>query len=332
LYQVKAFGPQDLRVVEVSEPIPGEGEVLIDVRACGICGSDKWFWHVSEPNDYVAGHEAAGIVVAVGANVDTLRAGDRVTVNNVRGCGVCDACRQGAFVRCPNGVTHMGFGFSEKIIAPVRNCLVLEDGISYEAGSLIFDNWGTPYSALRRTNMKPGDKVVVFGCGPIGLAAVTLARIRGASVIAVDPVESRLDAAARQGATLTISPDERTVQAILEEAGAEGVDYVLECSGKAASYETAFAVLRIGGTLVSIGEGAIYEINSSRLIHKHLTMFGSLYSTMQDGREVQELMVRGEIDPLAFVTDRFSLFELPEKFGRVITGGEGLLKSIVVTE
>ncbi|GIQ67772.1 zinc-dependent alcohol dehydrogenase [Xylanibacillus composti] len=199
MQQVRAFGPQDLRVVDVPDPVPGEDEVVVAVKACGICGSDKWFWHVEEPRDYVAGHEAAGEVVAVGSRVRHLQAGDRVAINNVKGCGTCEACREGAYVRCPNGVEHMGFGFSEKVAVPERNCLVLHDSVSYEAGSLIFDNWGTPYSSIKQTSMKQGDVVVVFGCGPIGLAAIGLAKQRGAAVIAVDPVPSRLEAAVRTG-------------------------------------------------------------------------------------------------------------------------------------
>ncbi|RUT29062.1 hypothetical protein EJP77_15155 [Paenibacillus zeisoli] len=327
--QVKAFGPQDLRVVDAEQPLAGTGEVVVEVKACGICGSDKWFWHVQEPSDYVAGHEAAGIVVSIGEGVQHLRPGDRVAVNNVRGCGECPACRQGQFVRCAHGITHMGFGFSEMIAVPERNCLVLDDAISYEAGSLIFDNWGTPYSALQRTGMGEGDCVVVTGCGPIGLAAITLAKLRGTRVAAVDPVQTRLDAAIRQGADLALLP-EGAPNSLLEWIGPEGADYVLECSGKPSSYELAFSVLGMAGTLVVIGEGAQVEISSSELIHKHLTLSASLYSTMQDGADVQNLMLQGSIDPMAFVTHTFQLKELPSTFGQVIECSDGLLKAVVV--
>lgn len=329
--QVRAFGPQDLRMVETEDPVPGEGEVVVDVKACGICGSDKWFWFVEGPHPRVAGHEAAGVVSAVGPGVTTLRVGDRVAVNNVKGCGECAACREEAYVRCTGELSHMGFGFSEKIAVPERNCLKLHDSLSFEQGALIFDNWGTPYSALSRTNMKAGDTVLVTGCGPIGLAAVGLSRQRGARVAAVDVLPERLEAAERQGAEWTGPPDEGLIDKLREFAGREGFDYIVECSGHSSSYDLAFEVVGMGGTIVVVGEKAEIRTTSSQIIHKHLTIVGSLYSTMPAGREVHDLMVRGEIDPMAFVTHTFKLEELPEKFGDVIEAKDGLIKAIVVT-
>jgi threonine dehydrogenase-like Zn-dependent dehydrogenase len=328
--QVKAFGPGDLRMVEAELPKVEEGEVLIAVHACGICGSDKWFWHVDSPNDYVAGHEVAGEVVEVGPGVSNLVVGDRVSVNNVKGCGQCEACQAGKFVRCSSPLTHMGFGFSEIVAVPEVNCLKLKAEISYVAGSLIFDNWGTPYSAIKRTTMKQGDIVVVSGCGPIGLAAVALSINRGARVIAVDPLKERLDAAARMGSDLTTVPAEDTTKIIHEFTDGQAVDIFLECSGKPSSYELALKVIRVAGTIVSIGEGAQFPFSSSDIIHKHLTIIGSLYSTMVDGAEIQEMMVKGEIDPTAFVTNTFRLDDIPTNFEKIITCSEGLLKSVVV--
>ncbi|WEK54800.1 MAG: alcohol dehydrogenase catalytic domain-containing protein [Candidatus Cohnella colombiensis] len=328
--QVKAFGPQDLRFVEASVPVLATDEVLIDMKACGICGSDKWFWYVKEPTDYVAGHEVAGEVVAVGSDVSSLQVGDRVAVNNVKGCGTCEACLGGQFVRCPNGITHMGFGFSEQLAVPERNCLKLDNSVSDEVGALIFDNWGTPYSAIDRTMMKSGDYVLVIGCGPIGLAAIRLATVRGAIVIAVDPIAARLEMAKKQGAVVALSPDEANDEVLNDFTNNQGMTIVLECSGKPASYKLAYRALSIGGTLVSIGEGAKFEFHSSDWIHKHLTLIGSLYSTMEAGAQVQQLIVSGEIAPLAIVTHRFKLEEVPAQFGKVIEYSEGLLKSIVV--
>ncbi|MCD8501656.1 MAG: alcohol dehydrogenase catalytic domain-containing protein [Bacillaceae bacterium] len=327
--QVKAFGPKDLRVVNAELPPLNKGEVVIDVYACGICGSDKWFWDVDSPSDYVAGHEVAGKVLKVGPEVQRLNVGDRVTVNNVKGCGTCNSCHKGEFVRCSNSVSHMGFGFSEAVIAPEVNCLVLDKRIGYEVGSLIFDNWGTPYSAIKRTSMKEGDIVVVAGCGPIGLAAIALAKQRKATIIAIDPIPNRLNAAKKLGASFALMPSE-DISKVVEHYSESGVDIFIDCSGKAASYELAFSVLRIGGILLSIGEGAEFLLNSSELIHKHLTIIGSLYSTMQDGHEIQQLILDGEIDPLAFVTHSISLDHLPSFFGKVMTAEDGLLKAIVV--
>ncbi|CAI6025922.1 zinc-dependent alcohol dehydrogenase [Cohnella sp. JJ-181] len=330
---VKAFGPQDLRVVESDAPEPGPGEVLVETRACGICGSDKWFWHVESPSDYVAGHEAAGVVVRTGPGVTDFKPGDRVAVNNVKGCGECDECRAGRFVRCGAApLVHMGFGFAERMAVPARNCLPLDPALSYEQGALLFDNWGTPYAALKRARIGPGDRVLVTGCGPIGLAAVALCKAKGAVVAAVDPIAARRAAALRLGAATAVPPGEAAAVQLGEFAGASGFGYGIDCSGKAASYELIFELIAIGGTIVSIGEGAKFALDSSSLIHKHLTLIGSLYSSMEDGAELQRMAVAGELDLLAFVTHRFRLEDLPSSFGQVMGADASLLKAVVVNE
>ncbi|MFD2333160.1 zinc-binding dehydrogenase [Cohnella sp. GCM10020058] len=330
---VKAFGPQDLRVVDGVEPEPGPGEVLVETRACGICGSDKWFWHVEAPSDYVAGHEAAGVIVKAGAGVTDLKPGDRVAVNNVKGCGECEECRAGRFVRCGGApLVHMGFGFAERMAVPARNCLPLDPAISFEQGALLFDNWGTPYAALKRTRLGAGDSVLVTGCGPIGLAAVALCKAKGAAVAAVDPIATRREAALRLGASIAVSPDEAAAWRLRAFSGESGFGYGVDCSGKTASYELIFELIAIGGTVVTIGEGAKFALDSSRLIHKHLTLLGSLYSSMEDGAELQRMAVAGELDPLAFVTHRFRLADLPSEFGKVMGGDGALLKAVVLND
>ncbi|MEK0313325.1 zinc-dependent alcohol dehydrogenase [Cohnella sp. 56] len=330
---IKAFGPRDLRVIEAEAPEPGPGELLVDIKACGICGSDKWFWNVTSPSDYVAGHEAAGVIVKTGAGVTGLRSGDRVAINNVKGCGECEACRAGRFVRCTGApLVHMGFGFAQQMVVPARNCLPLDPAISYEQGSLLFDNWGTPYAALKRTSVGAGDRVLVTGCGPIGLAAIALCKSRGASIAAVDPVPARREAALRLGAGLAMPPGEAAAAELRVFAGEAGFGCGIDCSGKAASYDLLFELIAIGGTIVSIGEGAKFAFDSSRIIHKHLTLVGSLYASMEDGAELQRMAVRGELDPLAFVTHRFRLTDLPAAFGKVMGEDETLLKAIVMHE
>ncbi|MDG0793514.1 alcohol dehydrogenase catalytic domain-containing protein [Cohnella ginsengisoli] len=245
---VKAFGPQDLRVVDRADPELGTEDVLVETRACGICGSDKWFWHVETPSDYVAGHEAAGVIVRTGAGVTDFKPGDRVAVNNVKGCGECESCRAGRFVRCGSApLVHMGFGFAERMAVPARNCLPLDPAIDFEQGALLFDNWGTPYAALKRTRLGAGDSVLVTGCGPIGLATVALCKARGAVVAAVDPIAARREAALRLGASIAFSPDEAAAGRLREVAGDSGFGYGIDCSGKAASYDLIFEHIAIGG-------------------------------------------------------------------------------------
>ncbi|NLG85287.1 MAG: alcohol dehydrogenase catalytic domain-containing protein, partial [Firmicutes bacterium] len=225
---IKAFGPKDLRLVELPDPIPGPGEVLIEVHASGICGSDKEYW-LHGPTDGVYGHEAMGEVVALGEGVKHLRVGERVAINNVIGCGRCPACRAGRFVFCPlRSGRDVNGGYGELRVAPERNCLRLDDRVSDEAGCLIFDNWGTPYAALKRAGVGEGDDLVIFGCGPIGLAAAVLAKRFGAYVIAVDPVAYRREAALRLAADAALTPGEDLPAMVRELTGGLGASFVLD--------------------------------------------------------------------------------------------------------
>ncbi|MGQ9780603.1 MAG: zinc-dependent alcohol dehydrogenase [Bacillota bacterium] len=328
---IKAFGPKDLRLVELPDPTPGPGEVLIRVHASGICGSDKEYW-LQGPTDGVYGHEAMGEVVALGEGVKHLRVGERVAINNVIGCGRCAACRAGRFVFCPHRPGRdVNGGYGEMLVAPERNCLRLDERVGDEAGCLIFDNWGTPYAALKRNGVGEGDDLVIFGCGPIGLAAAVLAKHRGAYVIAVDPVAYRREAALRLAADHALAPDEDLPAAVRALTSGRGASVVLECSGQGAAYALGLAALRIGGTLVAVGEGARFDLRPSEgLIHRHLKIVGSWYSTMAEGREVQELIVTGAIDPLVFVTHRVGLEEVPRALARFASREEGVLKTVVV--
>lgn len=327
---IKAFGPGDLRLVSVAIPQPGPGEVLVRNRVCGICGSDKWFWNVQEPTDYVAGHEACGEVVELGPGCRSIKTGDRVAINNVKGCGTCPECMAGEFVRCQT-IQHMGHGFSEYLVVPERNILVLEPSIDFEAGSLIFDLWGTPWAALERLGELRGTTLVLSGCGPIGLAGLALAISRGARVVAIDPMEDRLRMARELGADLALVPGADNLAELRDWSKGRGADFFLECSGKASAYLLAWDALRIGGTLMTLGEGACFTMKpSEHIINKHLTWMGSLYSSIEEGRKVQDMMVQGAIKAKCLVTHRFVQADLPEVFGSVVQGGEGLLKTLVL--
>jgi threonine dehydrogenase-like Zn-dependent dehydrogenase len=204
--------------------MPTEGQVLLRITASGICGSDKWLWRAAEPVTRIGGHEVAGVVGEVGTGVKHLRSGDRVAVNNVVGCGRCPACRAGNFVLCQNwtGDQDVNGGFAELVAAPERNCILLPDDLDNESGCLIFDNFGAPFCALERGGAQPGDDVLVTGLGPIGLAAVILAKLRGAFVIAADPLPFRRELALHLGADAALEPGETLASQVREDRMAGG--------------------------------------------------------------------------------------------------------------
>jgi threonine dehydrogenase-like Zn-dependent dehydrogenase len=328
---IHAFGPGDLRVVKAPVPSPAEDEVLLKVRASGICGSDKWIWHVQGHTSNVAGHEIAGEVVEAGKNVTSFSIGDRVLVNNVVGCGNCPACRAGAFVLCEywDGKKDVNNGYGEYVTAPARNCQVLDKRLSFTEGALLMDNWGTPYGGISRMPIAPGDIVVVFGLGPIGQAAVALLKWRHAYVVGVDPVPFRRKHARAIGADLTLSPGENIIDHV--KALGVGAHFVMECSGQMSAYETGLSLLRIGGMFVTIGEEAEYRLRpSENVLRRSLTIQGSWYSTMPQGHELQRLAISGQIQPAAFLTHRIqSLEAVPEIFGGIVSCQDGLLKCVI---
>lgn len=333
---IEAFGPGDLRVVRVPVPQPRPNEVLIRVRASGICGSDKWIWYVQNHTTSVAGHEIAGEVVQLGAHVTALSEGDRVIVNNVVGCGVCPACRAGAFVLCENwsGAQDVNNGYGEYVIAPARNCQRLDPRLSYTEGALLMDNWGTPYGGISRMSIVPGDVVVVFGLGPIGQAAVALLALRHAVVIGVDPIAFRRTHALQMGAAQVFSPDEDVTGQVKALADGAGAHAVMDCSGHTSAYETGLALLRIGGTLVTIGEEAEYLLRPSKnVLRRSLTIQGSWYSTMPQAYALQQLALSGQINPTAFLTHRIQRLEdLPDMFANIVGCQDGLLKCMIELE
>ncbi|MCL1794328.1 MAG: zinc-binding dehydrogenase [Oscillospiraceae bacterium] len=328
---IKAFGPRDLRVVETPVPEPGPGHVRVKVRASGICGSDKWLWSVKGKTESVAGHEIAGEVDKLGEGVTAFSPGDRVMVNNVVGCGACPACRAGEFVLCPfwNGSQDVNNGFGEYVAAPTRNCMRLLPGFDFIDGSLIMDNWGTPYGALQRVGIKSGFDVLVNGCGPIGQAAVALCAAMGAYVIAAEPLPYRRETALRNGAKAVFSPEELPEAAKKMTNGA-GVHTVLECSGNGKAYANCLNSLRIGGNLVSIGEHAEFSVDSSELIRRRLSIGGSWYSAMWQAGEFMQLAAQKRIDLRCFLTHTVKLDEVPEIFGSVVGFGDGLIKCMIV--
>ncbi len=328
---IKAFGPADLRIVEAPIPEPQPGYVRIRVRASGICGSDKWIWNVNGPTDAVAGHETAGDVDELGEGVSGLSVGDRVMVNNVGGCGICPACRQGAFVYCPswNGKLDVNNGFGEYLVAPARNCLILHPSLDYVDGALLMDNWGTPYSAMEKAQLGAGMDVLVSGLGPVGLAAVALLASRGACVVATDPVAARREAASRLGAMAACEPN-RAAALARDIADGQGVHAVMECSGNSAAYASGLDALRVGGTFICVGEHAEYLLKPSEtLIRRQLRMMGSWYSTMKDAKSLQVLAAQGLIRPKGFLTHTVSLEEMPGIFGQVMELAPHILKCVV---
>lgn len=319
---------------EVPEPRIRDDEVLIQVRRAGVCGTDV---HIYEWDDwargrcrppFVVGHEFAGDVVQVGALVENVKVGDRVTAEGHIVDGMCLLCRTGNAHVCPHtkiiGVDRDGC-FAELIAMPATNVWHLDANVSYEIGG-IHDPMGNAFhTALTHTEI-PGATVLVTGCGPIGCFAVGICKAAGASrIIASDVNPRRLELARRMGAHDTVHPAEAAA-AVERATGGYGVDVVLEMSGVPAAIHQAFALVRVGGRVQMLGIPAKpMEVNfASEVIFKGITIYGVVGRRMYDTwHQMTRFLRSGEFDPTPVITHRFPLEGFDDAIHAIRSGEAG---------
>lgn len=263
-------GGRQVAVGDVEEPVPSRGEVLLAMKAAGLCGSDLHMQYRIPPEqrrgtvfglvtnpDVVPGHEPAGVVAEVGEGVDYLRVGDRVAVHHVGGCGHCVQCRRGWDINCRQkwgiyGLDKPG-AMQDFMTVRARDCVSVPDNVGFAEAAYYTCGAGTGYHALTRAGLGLGDTVAVVGLGPVGLAAAYFAALAGARVIGLDPIDERRRFAERNGvpATADAMADD-ALAAVLEVTGG-GADVVVETSGSAAGRNLALDAAAVGGRVVCVG-------------------------------------------------------------------------------
>ena len=298
------YGPGTGLVVEtLPVPEPGPGEALVRVTATGLCHTELQFL-AGTLNLGVApltlGHEIAGEVAELGEGVHDLRPGDRVVVYYDNPCGECEWCQSGREHLCPNMGPQIGFtgdgGFAEYVRVPARNLLVVPEGLAAEEAATLCCSAATALHAVRAVaQVQPGETVLVYGVGAVGLAIVQLARLAGATAIAVGRSAEKLALARDLGADLVLNAREQDVVAeTLRATPHEGVDVVFELVGAAETMTNSVAVLRRRGRLVFVGYGEDrLSVNPLHLVLKELQVRGSLGNTREELREVLDLAAAG---------------------------------------
>ncbi len=257
--------PSRLEYTDFPDPRPAAGQVLLRIRACGICGSDIHGWDGSSGRrnpPLIMGHEAAGEIAAVGAGVTGWRAGDRVTFDSTIYCGECPYCRSGQVNLCENrrvvGASPAEYkqhgAFAEQLALPARGLHRLPDNLSYPHAAMI-EPVSIAVHAVRRVAVGPEDTAVVVGAGMIGLLVVQALRWAGAQrIVAVDLAENRLALARELGATHTLKSDACDVAAeVAKLTGGRGADLAFEVVGISATVNLALQTLRRGGAAVLVG-------------------------------------------------------------------------------
>ncbi len=327
-----------LRVEEIPVPTIGPDQALVKVAACGVCHTDLHYIEHGVPTfkkpPIVLGHEASGVVEDVGPGVSNVRKGQRVLIPAVLTCGRCAACRLGRENICADMRmlgNHFDGAYAEYVAVPAKDLLDLPASIPLAEASIIADALSTPYHAVKnRAQVRPGDTVVVFGCGGVGINAVQLAALCGAHVIAVDVNERKLEWATQLGAarTLNASKVERVSKEVKRLTGG-GADIVLEVIGNPRTIEEALECVRIGGRLVVVGyTSEASQIVSGKIMFKELEVVGSLGCRPVDYIPLIRLVEQGRIDLRRLVTHRFPLPEIQRAFEVMHEGVS--LRSIVV--
>lgn len=330
---------EPLRVVDdyPSPNISGElGQAIIDVEACGVCHTDFGYLEHGVPTvkqpPLILGHEISGKIKEVSEDVTTFKEGDHVIIPAVLSCGYCTNCRIGRENICINQKmigNHIDGGFAEQIKVPAKDILHLPPELSLEESCIISDAVSTPYHAVKnRGQVRPGDWVVVFGCGGIGLNVVQNIKIAGGLPIAVDLIPKKLEMAKQLGAVATVSAkdmDEKEVVGTIRKLTGGGADIAFEAIGNPATMKQAFNSLRTGGRLIVVGYSPKRwdGFDIGRVMFREMEILGSLGCRPVDYPRIIELVKNRSIQLKPLITHRFPLSKINEAFD-VMRQGEGI--------
>lgn len=333
------YGPnQPLKVEEMPKPKAGPGEIVVKVSACGVCHTDLHYIDSGVPTfkkpPIILGHEASGIVDEIGEGVTQFKVGERVLLPAVLSCGSCKFCRTGRENICENMImfgNNIDGSYGEYVKSPAKDTYLLPSEIPLEEGAIIADAITTPYHAVvNRGGVKPGDKVVVFGCGGVGLNTVQMAVAMGAYCIAVDIRDKKLEYAKGLGASEILNPNKvDRIDKMVRKLTDGGADVAFEVIGNPTTMEQAFNCLRIGGRLVIVGySDKNMNLNLGRIMYREMEVVGSLGCRPVDYPRVIELVRVGKIKIKELVTRKFKLTEINSAFD-LLRQGEGI-RSVVI--
>ncbi|MFJ8127365.1 Zn-dependent alcohol dehydrogenase [Streptomyces hydrogenans] len=341
------IGQDKLEVLDDVEAVGfGPGRVRIRVRATGLCHSDVSAMSgvLPQPAPFIPGHEGAGEILDVGDGVTGLTPGQRVLLCWLPACGSCAACKRGQTQLCLAGFMNAGtpnfrrpggdvFGFAgtgtftQEVVVDAGCAVPIPDDVPFDIAALIGCGVTTGLgAAINTAKVEAGSSVAVIGCGGVGISAIQGARLQGAAqIVAVDPVESRREAALRFGATEAVAP-EALADAKQRITAGEGFDYVFEVVGRSATARTAYETTRRGGTLCVVGAGAMddnLQLNMFELFFDEKRILPSMYGggdVLRSYERAIALWRAGRIDLESLITHRVPLANINEALEQMRTG------------
>jgi propanol-preferring alcohol dehydrogenase len=318
-------GDGRVEVREFPRPKPQGTQVLVQMKASGLCGSDMHsyrrpaaFWAEAP---IIRGHEPAGVIAAVGDAVSMVKLGDRVSVYHAPACGHCEPCVNGVYFNC----TTIGPGFrlasmkvhgadADYLLVDQNVCFPLPDQLSFEDGAIIACAGGTAYHACRKADIRSGDYVLVSGLGPVGLCAVQVANAMGAAVIGSDPVEYRRKQAQKFGALYVIDPVEQNMPEEVKQITGQGAEVAIETSGNDRARAELLEATQYSAKLLYVGIGGREKIVGLGPQLGDRWISGSNMFTGADYYALVRLMQRAGFSFSDLVTHRFPLERAQEAF------------------
>ncbi|MGI5472885.1 zinc-binding dehydrogenase [Streptomyces sp. CA-132043] len=355
--------PHDFRRITLDPP--KQGEVLVKIAATGVCASDAHTrsGHTPSPLPTVLGHEGAGVVVETGAGVTHVAPGDHVALSWMPSCGACRFCQAGRPVLCSasapallagtllDGTVRMHDGdrdihhysflstFADHTVVPAASAIKIPEAVPFEVAALAGCGVLTGYGAVvNRARVAPGDAVLVYGAGGVGLSAIMAAQLSGADqIIVVDPDPEKREGAMVFGATRTLAPSDPVVTTVRALTGGAGSDVTIDAVGKEGLLEQAFDATAPGGTVVCVGvpsADAYASVPGARFVREEKYLTGSLYGSSRPTQDIPKLLSlfqsgRLPIDKLVSQTYRFE--ELDTAFADM-AGGRNRRGVVVVDD
>jgi len=317
-----------IEILEVSEPLLKRDQVVVEVKACGICGSDL---HIYEWEPFirwitlprVIGHEVAGTVCEVGEEVKGFRPGDRVVTETWGGCGHCYYCRLGRFNHCLYQTRigqHVDGGMARYVVVPAISLYKIPEGVDFQEASVI-EPLGVMLRAFERCDMKPGDDIAIIGPGPIGLLGVMLAKSNGASTIIASGLKEdkdRLEYARKFGAISVDVSKENLKEKVFDLTEGRGADIVMDVSGGKGSLAEAAAIAKQGGQIGLVGLGPEFVFGPNVIVDKELTIHGSFRRQPSTWYRAIKLVANRVIDVKSIITHVLPLERADEGFQTLI--------------
>ena len=325
----RLFGPNDLRVMDTPIPELGPKDILSKVKRAGICGTDYSIYsgefsfvkngRVTFP--FTPGHEWSGVVAAVGREVVSFKAGDRIVGDTFVSCGSCEVCLQGKYDQCAN-VRSVGTinawdgGFAEYTVFPERHIFHLPDNVSFDAGAFI-EPAATSLNAVKCASVQIGDSVLVHGSGPLGVLAAKLAKLSGASkVFITGRKDAKLKVALAFGADVAINTTRESVAAVLARHTVNGkVDRIIETSGSLELLLQSLDLVRTGGAIAAVAfyDRPIENLEIDKLVFGQIRLVGASGSTGAY-QPVIALMDSGALDITPLISGRYALKDIVQGY------------------